>query len=243
MNLVIFDVDGTLLDNLACEDACYAAALRERLGLVELDTDWRTYEHVSDEGIAVEAYQRAFGVAPTRAQLAATVDRFLTLLADAHGRQPLSPIPGAAMMLAALPAHGWRAAFATGAWGRAARFKLAAAGLAVDALPLASAEDGPARVAIVRAAHARAVAAAQHSTSGEGLFERVVLVGDGVWDVATARALEMPFVGRAEGAGAAQLRASGAGAVFSDFRQLGMVLTALESALVPQDSRRRSPST
>ena len=65
MKLAVFDVDGTLLDNLESEDVCYATALREGLGVTTLNTDWRTYEHVTDEGIAVEAYQRAFSVPPS----------------------------------------------------------------------------------------------------------------------------------------------------------------------------------
>ena len=235
MKLAIFDVDGTLLDNLAGEDACYAAAIREGLGLTELDTNWRTYEHISDEGVAIEAYQRAFGVRPTQRQLTATIDRFLTLLADAHAREPLVPVAGAATTLAVLPTRGWSVALATGAWGRAARFKLAAAGFVVDSVPLATAEDGPGRVAITRVAYARAVASRDDTASSAMPFEQVVLVGDAVWDVATARALKMPFVGRAEGARAEQLTTSGAGSVLSDFTHLDVVLARFESAVVPRD--------
>jgi phosphoglycolate phosphatase-like HAD superfamily hydrolase len=234
VKLAIFDVDGTLLDNLACEDACYVAALREGLGLLELDTNWRTYEHITDEGVAVEAYQRAFGVRPTQRQLATTIDYFLTLLADAHTREPLMPIAGVPAMLAALPTHDWSVALATGAWGRAARFKLAAAGLVVDGLPLATAEDGPARVAIVRVAHARAAASQGGAASGATPFERLVLVGDAVWDVAAAQALRIPFVGRATGTRAEQLRASGVGSVLSDFTEIEMVLSVFDAAVVPR---------
>ena len=36
MNLAIFDVDGTLLDNMDSEEACYTEALRTGLGLTAL---------------------------------------------------------------------------------------------------------------------------------------------------------------------------------------------------------------
>lgn len=39
MKLVIFDVDGTLLDNMETEELCYTTALREGFGLKALDTD------------------------------------------------------------------------------------------------------------------------------------------------------------------------------------------------------------
>jgi len=226
MKLAIFDVDGTLLDNMESEEACYSAALREGFGLAALDTDWSTYEHVTDEGVAREAHQRAFGCAPSVERMARTVDRFVTLLADAHARVPLAPIAGAAALLAALPEHGWMPALATGAWGRAARFKLAAAGLPVDGLSVAAAEDGPARIGIAKAAWARAL-------MGRPAFERVILVGDRVWDAAAALALGVPFVGRARGERAAELRARGASDVLADYTDLGTVLAAFETAVVP----------
>lgn len=181
---------------------------------------------MTDEGVALEAHRRAFGFAPSAERMAQAVDRFVSLLADAHARVPLEPIAGAAELLAALPEHGWLPALATGAWGRAARFKLAAAGLPVENTPLATAEDGPARVAIARAAWRRAM-------EGRSAFERVVLVGDRSWDAAAARALGLPFVGRASGKRAEELRSRGATAVLPDFTDLGAVLTALEAAIVP----------
>src|SRR5690348_14464355 len=99
MNLAIFDVDGTLLDNMKTEEACYISALRDGFGLTTLDTDWSTYEHVTDEGVAVEAHRRALGVAPSVTRMAATVDRFVALLTEAHARTPLAPIAGAAELL------------------------------------------------------------------------------------------------------------------------------------------------
>ena len=158
--------------------------------------------------------------------MAQTVDRFVSLLADAHARAPLTPIAGAAELLIVLPEHGWLPALATGAWRRAAQFKLAAAHLPVENIPLATSEDGPARVAIAQAAWGRAV-------KGRPAFERVILVGDRPWDAAAAQALALPFVGRASGEREKELRSRGATAVLSDFTNLGAVLTAFETAIVP----------
>ncbi len=60
MKLAIFDVDGTLLNNLASEDACFAKTVSEVLRLPALNTDWATYRHVTDGGIATEAYRRVY---------------------------------------------------------------------------------------------------------------------------------------------------------------------------------------
>ena len=227
MNLAVFDVDGTLLDNLAAEDACFCEALREGLGLPTPSSDWESYEHVSDHAIAVEAYRRHFGASPSHDAIASTIERFVDLLARAHGAEPMAAVQGAEELLAGLPRHGWAIALATGAWRRAAEFKLGAGGLYDATLPIATAEDGPARTAIVRTAVARAEQ--HHHTT----FARIVSIGDGVWDVHTARTLRLPFVGVARGAGAERLRAAGATRVVPDFSTGLAVITELEEADIP----------
>ena len=231
VNLVVFDVDGTLLDNLVCEDECYTRALRDRLGLHAMTSDWSEYEHVSDEGIAIEAFRRAFDATPSREVLSAAADRFVALLTAAHAAQPIRPVSGAVALLQTLPSRGWAVALATGAWRGAAVFKLTAAGIPYETLPIATAEDGPARTDIVRAAWLRAEHA--HHTR----FDRVVAVGDGAWDVEAARMLTLPFVGRGDGAGAERLQIAGARVILSDFRETEDVITALESATTPSTPR------
>jgi phosphoglycolate phosphatase-like HAD superfamily hydrolase len=227
MKLVVFDIDGTLLDNLAAEDECFVQALRDGLGLSAVSPDWETYQHVSDHGIVIETYRRELGGAPSPDAVADTVGRFVALLAAAHHAQPISPTRGAAELLTTLPSHGWAIAMATGAWRRAAHLKLTAAGLHDDAIPLATSEDGPARTDIVKTAVARA------ERHYDATFDRIVSVGDGVWDVEAARGLALPFVGVAAGARAERLRAAGAGSVLPDLSSRLAVLATLESATIP----------
>lgn len=230
MNLAIFDVDGTLLDNRACENACYAAALRDVLNLPTLDTEWDKYEHVSDAGIAVEAFRRRFGADPTSEQLSATITRFVALLeAACHANSSaITPIGGAAQILRAVAEQGWGVAIATGAWRRAAEFKLAVAGVDCTDVPLATSEDGPARAAII--ANARSLAEQRH---GVDRFFRLVSVGDATWDVRAARVLNIPFVGVGSGVRAERLHAAGARVVLEDFSDRARTFDALEQADVP----------
>ncbi len=230
MNLAVFDIDGALLNNLAGEDACYAQALREQLALEDLDTDWASYEHVSDDGIATEAYARAYGCPPTAVLRTATIDHFVALLRAAHvSSAPLVALRGAHELLTALPARRWAVALATGAWRRAAEYKLAAAGLPIADVPLATSEDGPARVAIVTSAIARAQA-----QWGVPEFARVIAIGDGVWDVRAAEALALPFAGVGVGPSVARLRGAGASHIIADYADLAGTLRVFDEVQVPR---------
>ena len=227
--LAIFDVDGTLLDNMEIEDACYSAALRDVLELPSLDTDWTRYEHVSDAAIAVEAYRRHYGSEPAAVQLEATVARFVRLLSDAHrsDSQAIRPVPGAMELFDALLERGWGAAIATGAWRRASELKLSASGVRYAGVPMATSEDGPARASIVSAARIRA-----ERLHGVARFDRVVSIGDGVWDVLAARDLGLPFIGVGPGGRAERLRAAGVGVILEDYSDIGATVAALETATV-----------
>ena len=61
-------------------------------------------------------------------------------------------------------------------------------------------------------------------------FERIVCVGDGVWDVHTATSLGLPCIGIGTGGRAERLGSAGASHVFPDFTNLEAVLNALEDA-------------
>jgi phosphoglycolate phosphatase-like HAD superfamily hydrolase len=227
--LVVFDLDGTLVDTTAVESPCYTRALCDAFGLPAVDENWSGYEHVTDDGIAVEAYVRHFKRAPSRDEVERAIDRFVTLVASAHAAEPrsITPIPGAAQILAALSTRGWSVAIATGCWRRSAELKLSASGLARFAVPLATSEDGPARVDVIRAAVEKAAPRGSH------VFDRIISVGDAVWDVRAARELAMPFIGINAGHRAERLRASGAQHILADFADLDEVFRALDAAGPP----------
>jgi len=70
-------------------------------------------------------------------------------------------------------------------------------------------------------------------TYGQSRFERIVSVGDGIWDVQAATNLGIPFVGVGKGEREHSLRQAGATHVlesYSDYRQL---INCLEEAEVP----------
>jgi hypothetical protein len=53
MHLVMFDIDGTLVDSNGFDGELYAPAMREVTG-ADVDRCWQSYRHVTDGGILAE---------------------------------------------------------------------------------------------------------------------------------------------------------------------------------------------
>jgi phosphoglycolate phosphatase-like HAD superfamily hydrolase len=221
VKLVVFDLDGTLLDTNAIDSQCFIQAWLEA-GIDCSDADWSSFEHVTDTGIALELLAGA-NVSNCDETVERVRQRFVKLLEEAAVTTPsaFSPIKGAPEMLQRLAEAGWAAVIATGAWAASAAPKIRAASL--PPLPLVSSDDHPTRQGIVE----RALA-----LRGES-FSRIVLVGDAPWDVDVARKLQLPFVGIARSGQRDVLIACGASHVLPDFASFNAVVAALESAEAP----------
>jgi phosphoglycolate phosphatase-like HAD superfamily hydrolase len=228
VKLALFDIDGTLTSTNELDDEVYLTALQSEFGIRGIDTDWSSYHQVTDPGILEEVFQTHRGRTPTPQEFMRFRDRFQALIHVAcqdHDRL-IRPIPGAAALLDALRRNGdWGVAFASGGWREPGRLKLRAAGLPVDSIPAAYADDASGREDIVRIALRRASQA-----SGQESFDATVYVGDGLWDLRSARRLGIGFLGVGSGDAERQLRSEGAIAVLADFEDLTASLCALEDA-------------
>jgi phosphoglycolate phosphatase-like HAD superfamily hydrolase len=213
MHLVMFDIDGTLVDSAGFDTQLYVAAVRDVLN-VEIDSDWNKYEHVSDSGILDEVLGRArLDGEPT--ELAARVQRrFVGLVRDYLKRAPnaLREIAGAKRLVARLRASPKvQVAIATGGWEPTAKLKLAHVGIGTEGLGFASSSDAQARTDIMRLAAERAM-------QGRA-FERATYFGDGAWDLRASEALGYDFI--AVGKGVAHPVA------YADLRETDSILAEL----------------
>ena len=227
--LAVFDIDGTLTDTNAVDDECFLEAVGAEFAVELTGVDWSDAPHVTDASITRWLVERHCGRAPDDTEIERLVRRFVGTLERELARTPerFAPIAGARDAFALLEADGWDIALATGGWGPSARLKLNASGLDVPDMVLACANDAVSREEIVRLARDRAAAIRGAS------YDRVVSIGDGVWDVRTAANLELPFIGIATGEREAKLRASGASVVLPDFRDVAAFRHALVAASKP----------
>ena len=231
MQLAIFDIDGTLANTNPVDSRCYVRAVSDELGIDLSNAKWSDFTFVTDSGISVQVFERYLGRAPAAGELLRLQQRFRDLLAAAAREQPssFSEVPGASRALRRLRGDPqWAVAIATGSWRACALVKLGAAGLDIDGIPAAFADDGLAREDILNAAQERALQAHGHDH-----FSRVVSIGDAPWDVQTARRLGLPFVGVRAHAAAVALEEWGASHVLHDFTDFDLLLRCLAEAKVP----------
>ena len=185
MHATIFDIDGTLLQSAAVDDALYRKAVSAVLGDVQFRPSLHAYDYVTDTGILAQVFADN-DILPAAEPMEEIRARFVDLMGhhiDDNG--PFIEIPGAGRMLHGLlksPLHA--VAIATGGWRESAELKLRSAGIDYAGIPLATANDHHERTGIMQVAL---------SQLGEGLTT-VTYYGDGPWDQDACARLGWRFV-------------------------------------------------
>jgi len=173
VHAIVFDIDGTLLQSAAVDDALYRDAVTQVLGEVQLRPTLHDYDFITDAGVLSQIL--ADNSLPTERDL---LHRIKSEFVDSLRRHvddngPFVEIPGASDLLISLRESTTHAvAIATGGWRESAELKLESAGFDYSGLPFASANDHHERTGIMEIALSRLGAR----------FESVTYYGDGPWD-------------------------------------------------------------
>jgi phosphoglycolate phosphatase-like HAD superfamily hydrolase len=189
VHLVVFDIDGTLVDSDEFDGELYAGAIRKVLE-TDVDCRWGRYTYVTDSGILDEILveSQISGVRDTiqmrvRAEFVRMTQEYL-----ARNPEALREIRGAKALFEKLRQQPFISlAVATGGWRETAELKLRGIGLEPDTIPLASSSDSHDRREIIRLAERRAL-------NGQAAVRRTY-IGNGTWDKEAASALGYDFVG------------------------------------------------
>jgi GNAT superfamily N-acetyltransferase len=185
LHAVIFDIDGTLLQSAAVDDALYREAVRQVLGDVQLRPSLHAYDYVTDAGVFAQILEDNAIQAQDEAQLEIKEHFVNALRSHVERNGPFVEIPGASSLLRSLRESALHAvAIATGGWRESAELKLQSAGLDYSSFPLATANDHHERTAIME------IALSQLG----GQFESVTYYGDGPWDREACAALDWRFI-------------------------------------------------
>lgn len=232
MKLAVFDIDGTLTNTNSVDDICFVQAFADAHAIREFDTDWAGYPHTTDSGITEHVFQSRFGRAPEAEELTTLQQCFMDLMKQqcALDASLFAEIEGARNAFDSLRQEAnWAVAIATGCWRESALLKLRAVGIDIDDVPAGFAEDGLSREEIVQTAVSKSLAHYRQKR-----FEKIVSIGDGIWDVRTAARLEIPFLGVGSEDHEAILHQAGATHVIKDFTNLKRVIQSLNDAEIPR---------
>lgn len=226
--LVLFDIDGTLVDCGRAAGIGFSRAFEEAFGVpcpifppeeVSGLTDAAILAKVVRRlGIQCDDFARRRGLA---------FEFYARNLAQELGLRPARELPGAGRAVRAVrELSGCAVGLLTGSTEATARVKLESAGIAFDQFACgAYSEDGEAREALPPAARARFLA----FFGGEP--GTTILVGDTPRDVEAALATGCGFVGVATGHhDQASLKKAGAEIVLEDLTQIRSLCEAIERA-------------
>jgi phosphoglycolate phosphatase-like HAD superfamily hydrolase len=181
----MFDVDGTLVKSFDFDEECFISAVSEVLGH-EIDSDWDSYEHVSDTGILNEHLNRQ-GITTGHEEIHLSVKRaFIKKVQEYLLENPAMEVEGASELIKTLKEYdSVSLSIATGGWQETALLKLQSAGIDVSGIPIASSNDHYSRIEIMRLAKQMANICCDVP---------VTYFGDAAWDQKACDELGFNFV-------------------------------------------------
>jgi len=225
MNLLMFDIDGTLIHSHEDEVTCFELAINKVLGISGIDKNLHSYPHVSDSGILKECIYRALNRYPSAQEIEAVESVYLAHFTEKLAINPIQPIQGAASFIEILQARSDVAlAVATGSHQRAAKLKLSHVAPSLCEVPIATSTDSHVRTTIMQTA----LDAAKRTYERES-FDRIIYIGDGIWDIEAVKVLQWGFIGVASQHSRQQLQAFGAKCVIDDYLTQSEFLAFLKS--------------
>ncbi len=229
MTLLIFDIDGTLVYSERRDSHCFAATYERLYGKVFPGIDWSGYPHVTDTTIFSTVIERHFRRLPTEEEVFLFQEEYVRLLTEKRRLDPLHSreVPGArAAMERLLADERYALGIATGGWQRPAHLKLRHVGIPSERLPLQGADGRHTREDIIRALLEQVQCLYPE-------IDRIVYIGDAVWDVRTTRNLNMAFVGLRWQGDTHVLETAGARHVITDYLDYDAFLDIVRRAEVP----------
>ncbi len=193
MNLVIFDIDGTITKTNPVDEACFRQTAEEIFQKKIGSIDFHDFRNITDSTVVFELYQKHMGRNPSRDEYYSFRKAFkknLKSLFKTHSNE-FEPVDGIQTLLHELGKHGkWKFIIATGCWKFSAKFKLESSGFYYKKLDVVTADDGLTRDRIIL--NAINQAKKKHSVDD---FKRIVYVGDASWDIKSCYNLHLPFIG------------------------------------------------
>ncbi len=184
--LFVFDIDGTLTDSVSNYLISVTKSLFE-LGISDIDTDYDNYKHHTDSYALRYNYERNFDTNMPEGFL----DRFETeIVRQMSTIGQAKEIKGAKSLITHFRNTNTPFCFATGALPKPSFLKLNQCEIWYHEDLLATSKTHESREGFVLEAIEKA-----KTFYNQQNFDRIISIGDGVWDFQTAQNLSLDFVG------------------------------------------------
>ena len=217
-NLIVFDIDGTLTDTVKSYTANFITSIQQ-LGITEFDPDFGNYKNHTDSYIAKTIYEKAIGKPFDSKVIQKFEDHlFNNMLSE----KKCIEIKGAKNIVNFLENDtDYGVCYATGSVRKTAKLKLDQIGIDYHDYQLVASNEILEREKIVSTAieHAKTF----YNTDD---FENIISIGDGLWDLKTAKNLEIHFIGIGE-KNSDLLLENGAKVVLTDFTFFDLELISM----------------
>ena len=187
MNLIVFDIDDTLTKSELQHQHAFVNSMKE-IGITDINQNWKEYKHLTDSHILKVNYENNFD----KKFDIKIVESFESKMTEMmQGLNSVVEIEGAGAFIDYLRIEKkYALAFATGSFRKPAMLKLDQANLWHDKRLVATSNELFEREQIVLSAIEKAKEYYQIEK-----FKNVISIGDGLWDVKTARNLKVKFIG------------------------------------------------
>lgn len=217
MKLIIFDIDGTLLNSTSIDDGCLLRTFKDLYSIIITENEWNELKSQTtgtDIELSRLIFKTKLNSEPDNREIEKIKKHFHQLLIFSFENQKdaFTEIQGAKEVFNDLiNRDDFVVGISTGSWKLSAMIKLRKINIAPNGMPFSHADKFSHRIDIVKDTISQA-----KIKNNTNEFERILYVGDGIWDFKTAKEIGIDFIG-IDSNGNDLLNQMGASVIFNNF--------------------------
>ncbi|GAA4959128.1 HAD family hydrolase [Algibacter aquimarinus] len=189
MKLIIFDIDGTIIDSVNTDDDCFIETFYNLHQIDLTNVDWTNFKNITDIGLTIEIFQKYYNRLPSTKEIELIKNHFFELLNNR--KEEFTEIKDSLSFInyiSKIP--DFQIGFATGGWKETAELKCNYVGLDLDEFIFKSSNYHFNRAKIIERVIDEAL-----TKNNINQFETIFYFGDGIWDLKATEELDIEFIG------------------------------------------------